>query len=122
MTTHTAFGTIHTTRVTSSPTSGADPRKQKRESMGYRFENTVGGQLGAKLREEMSEVLEVPNSWLPESYHDATGHRSLASVEQEYNRRHTETTSDHQKEKAAKAELIEIYAAKAERGEELFAA
>ena len=90
--------------------------------MGYRFENTVGGQLVAKLHEEMSEVLGVPNSWLPESYHDATGHRSLASVEREYNRRHAGTmTSDHQKEKAAKAELIEIYTAKAERGEALFA-
>jgi len=89
--------------------------------MSYRFENTVGGQLVAKLREEMSQVLEVPNSWLPESYHDATGHRSLASVEQEYDRRHAETTSDHQKEKAEKAKRIEIYAAKVERGEELFA-
>jgi hypothetical protein len=49
--------------------------------MGYRFENTIGGQLIAKLREELSEVMEVPNSWLPESYHAASGSRTLASVE-----------------------------------------
>jgi len=51
--------------------------------MDYRFENTIGGQLIAKLREEMGEVLEVPNSWLPESYHTAKGSRTLASVERE---------------------------------------
>ena len=89
--------------------------------MEYRFENTIGGQLIAKLREELGEVLEVPNSWLPESYHDATGYRTLASVEREYDKRQQgERVSDHQKTKRAKADLIKLYAAKVERGEELF--
>ena len=90
--------------------------------MGYRFENTIGGQLIAKLREEMSEVLEVPNSWLPESYHTASGSRTLASVEREFESRKTDVVSDHVELKASKADLIEIYAAQVERGEELFAA
>ena len=90
--------------------------------MDYRFENTIGGQLIAKLREEMSEVLEVPNSWLPESYHTASGYRTLASVEQEFESRQVDVASDHVQLKASKADLIEIYAAQVERGEELFAA
>jgi hypothetical protein len=90
--------------------------------MGYRFENTIGGKLIAKLREEMGEVLEVPNSWLPESYHAASGSRTLASVEREFESRKTDVVSDHVKLKANKADLIEIYAAQVERGEELFAA
>jgi len=90
--------------------------------MGYRFENTIGGELIAKLREEMSEVLEVPNSWLPESYHTASGYRTLASVEQEFESRQVDVASDHVQLKASKADLIEIYAAQVERGEELFAA
>ena len=90
--------------------------------MEYRFENTIGGRLIAKLREEMSEVLEVPNSWLPESYHAASGSRTLASVEREFESRKTDVVSDHVELKANKADLIEIYAAQVERGEELFAA
>ena len=90
--------------------------------MGYRFENTIGGELIAKLREEMSEVLEVPNSWLPESYHAACGFRSLADVEREFDSRQVDVVSDHVEFKASKAELIEIYRSQVERGEELFAA
>ena len=91
--------------------------------MTYRFENTISGRLIAKLREEMSEVMEVPNSWLPESYHVAAGSRSLASVEQEMEKRKAEkAASDHEQRKASKAELIEVYAAQVERGEEWFAA
>jgi hypothetical protein len=90
--------------------------------MGYRFENTIGGQLIAKLREETSEAMEVPNSWLPESYHAASGFRTLASVEREFDSRQGNVVSDHAELKANKADLIEIYAAQVERGEELFAA
>jgi len=90
--------------------------------MDYRFENTIGGQLIAKLREEMSEVLEVPNSWLPESYHTASGYRTLASVEREFDSRQVDVVSDHVELKASKAELIEVYRSQVERGEELFAA
>ena len=90
--------------------------------MEYRFENTIGGQLIAKLREEMSEVLEVPNSWLPESYHVASGSRTLASVEREFENRKTDVVSDHVELKASKAELIEVYRSQVEQGKELFAA
>ena len=90
--------------------------------MTYRFENTIGGRLIAKLREELSEVMEVPNEWLPESYHTAKGSRTLASVEREFESRKTDVVSDHVELKASKADLIEIYAAQVERGEELFAA
>ena len=90
--------------------------------MDYRFENTIGGELIAKLREEMSEVLEVPNSWLPESYHAACGFRSLADVEREFDSRQVDVVSDHVELKASKAELIEVYRSQVERGEELFAA
>jgi len=91
--------------------------------MEYRFENTIGGQLIAKLREEMGEVLEVPNSWLPESYHAASGSRTLASVEREFDKRQSEKAeSDHVELKASKAELIEVYRSRVEQGRELFAA
>ena len=98
-------------------------RKHKRENMDYRFEDTIGGQLIAKLREEMSEVLVVDNAWLPESYRVEAGERTLASIEREFDKRRAEKAeSDHEKLKASKAELIEAYRSKAERGEELFAA
>ena len=91
--------------------------------MEYRFENTIGGQLIAKLREEMGEVLEVPNSWLPESYHTASGSRTLASVEREFDKRQNEKAeSIHAEKKASKAELIDLYRSRVEQGKELFAA
>ena len=91
--------------------------------MEYRFENTIGGQLVARLREEMSEALEVPNSWLPESYHTAKGSRTLASVEREFDKRRSEKAeSIHAEKKASKAELIEVYRSRVEQREELFAA
>ena len=91
--------------------------------MEYRFENTIGGQLVARLREEMSEALEVPNSWLPESYHAAAGFRTLASVEREFDKRRSEKAeSIHAEKKASKAELIEVYRSRVEQGKELFAA
>jgi len=96
--------------------------KHERAKMTYRFENTIGGKLIAKLREEMGEVLEVPNSWLPESYHAASGSRTLASVEREFESRKTDAVSDHAELKASKAELIDVYRSRVEQGKELFAA
>ena len=91
--------------------------------MEYRFENTIGGQLIATLREEMGEALEVPNSWLPESYHTAKGSRTLASVEREFDKRQSEKAeSIHAEKKASKAELIDLYRSRVEQGKELFAA
>ena len=89
--------------------------------MSYNFEETIGGQLIAKLREVLCEVIEVDNSMLPESYRVASGSRTLAEIDREYNRRQAEKAeSIHAEKKATKAELIELYAAKVERGEALF--
>ena len=91
--------------------------------MSYRFENTESYRLVVGLREALSEAMEVPNEWLPESYHTAKGSRTLASVEREFDKRQTEkAASDHEQRKASKAELIEAYRSRVERGEELFAA
>ena len=91
--------------------------------MSYRFENTESYRLVMGLREALSEAMEVPNEWLPESYHTAKGSRTLASVEREFDKRQTEkAASDHVELKASKAELIEVYAAQVEQGKELFAA
>ena len=74
-------------------------------------------------REEMGEVLEVPNSWLPESYHTASGSRTLASVEREFDKRQSEKAeSIHAEKKASKAELIDLYRSQVEQGKELLAA
>ena len=91
--------------------------------MNYRFENTESYRLVVGLRKALSEVMEVPNEWLPESYHTARGSRTLASVEREFDKRQTDkAVSDHVELKASKAELIEAYRSRVERGEELFAA
>jgi len=91
--------------------------------MEYRFENTESYRLVVRLRKALSEVMEVPNEWLPESYHTAKGSRTLASVEREFDKRQTEkAASDHEQRKASKTELIEAYRSRVERGEELFAA
>ena len=91
--------------------------------MSYRFENTESYRLVMGLRKALSEAMEVPNEWLPESYHTAKGSRTLASVEREMKKRQAEkAASDHAERKASKAELIEVYRSQVEQGKELFAA
>ena len=91
--------------------------------MSYRFENTESYRLVVGLRKALSDVMEVPNEWLPESYHTAKGSRTLASVEREMKKRQAEkAASDHEQRKATKAELIEVYRSQVEQGKELFAA
>ena len=91
--------------------------------MSYRFENTESYRLVMGLRKALSEAMEVPNEWLPESYHTAKGSRTLASVEREMEKRQAEKAeSDHAERKASKAELIEVYRSQVEQGKELFAA
>ena len=91
--------------------------------MSYRFENTESYRLVMGLRKALSEAMEVPNEWLPESYHTAKGSRTLASVEREMEKRQAEkAASDHAERKASKAELIEVYRSQVEQGKELFAA
>ena len=91
--------------------------------MSYRFENTESYRLVMGLRKALTDVMEVPNEWLPESYHTAKGSRTLASVEREMKKRQAEkAASDHEQRKATKAELIEVYRSQVEQGKELFAA
>ena len=90
--------------------------------MTYRFENTESYRLIMKLREAVGDALEVPNEWLPESYHTERP-RTLNELEREHDKRQAEKRETiHAEKKATKAELIEVYAAQVERGEELFAA
>ena len=76
--------------------------------MSYNFENTIGGQLVKQLEIAIKECIEVPNSMLPEEYHNnRDGVRTLADLES----MHNEATqpSQHQLDKAAKAERCEKY-------------
>ena len=80
----------------------------ERETMSYKFENTIGGQLLAQLREDIMHCIEVPNDMLPEEYrNNRDGVRTLAELEA----MHSEATqpSQHQLDKAAKAERCEKY-------------
>ena len=77
--------------------------------MDYKFENTEGGRLLAKYREEIMGCIEVPNSRLPKQYHDdVRGGRTLARLE-EMCETLTDTETKHQKLKALKAENCENY-------------
>ena len=77
--------------------------------MTYKFENTIGGQLLAQLRRDIMEVIEVPNSMLPEEYQNhRDGHRTLAELDA-MTTEEVETLSDYQIEKAEKAERVEKY-------------
>ena len=80
----------------------------ERENMSYNFENTIGGQLVKQLEIAIKECIEVPNSMLPEEYQNSRdGVRTLADLEE----MHNEATqpSQHQLDKAAKAERCEKY-------------
>jgi len=75
--------------------------------MDYKFENTEGGKLLAELRLAIMDCIEVPNSWLPEEFHDnVRGGRTLARLD-EMCEGLTEQETAHQKAKAAKARNIE---------------
>ena len=80
----------------------------KGKTMSYEFSNTVGGKLLAELRDAVMECIEVPNHLLPEEYrNNRDGVRTLAELEA----MHSEATqpSQHQLDKAAKAERCEKY-------------
>ena len=78
----------------------------------FRFEDTEGGKIIEGLRSDVVELFDVPNEWLPESYRTTGTHRSLASVEKQYNREQAklaekQVKADHE---AAKARNVERYA------------
>ena len=78
----------------------------------FRFEDTESGKLIAGLRSDVINAFDVPNDWLPESYRTEGTHRSLASVEKQYNREQAkraekQAKADHE---ATKARNVERYA------------
>ena len=77
--------------------------------MTYNFENTIGGKLLAQLRRDLMEVIEVPNSYLPEAYHNKRdGYRTLAELDSMMQPVY-DGPSDHEIEKAEKARRVEKY-------------
>lgn len=63
--------------------------------------------LNAYMQQQFAELIEVPNSWLPEKYHDnVRGGRTIARLNQMLEVE-AETETAHQKAKAAKARNIE---------------
>ena len=87
--------------------------------MTYKFENTIGGQLLAQLRRDLMEAIEVPNHMLPEEYQNQRdGLRTLAELDA-MTTEEVETLSDHQIEKAEKAERVEKYRQQWEANEEI---
>ena len=80
----------------------------ERETMSYKFEDTIGGQLLEQLREDIMQCFEVPNDMLPEEYHNnRDGVRTLADLDSMY--RESNEPSQHVLDKAAKAERCEKY-------------
>ena len=76
--------------------------------MSYNFENTIGGQLLKQLEIAVKECIEVPNSMLPEEYHNnRDGVRTLADLESTYNE--AIQPSQHQLDKTARTERCEKY-------------
>ena len=76
--------------------------------MSFDLNNTIGGRLLLKLEKEIKECIIIPNSWLPEKYHDKVrGGRTLARLETICDKRVGIT--NHRKTKAIKAENIENY-------------
>ena len=64
-------------------------------------------ELNAYMQQQFAELIEVPNSWLPEKYHDKIrGGRTIARLN-ELMAEEDETETAHQKAKAAKARNIE---------------
>jgi hypothetical protein len=94
-------------------------RNNEKENMTYKFENTIGGRLLAQLRLDTMELIEVPNHMLPEEYQNKRdGGRSLAELDAMTTPK-VDVLSDHQIEKAEKAERVEKYRQQWEENETL---
>ena len=66
----------------------------------------------------IEEAFEVPNSWLPEEYHnDKTGYVTLSKLNKQCNKK--EGISEHKKLKAEKARHVEIYRKQIEENGEI---
>ena len=66
----------------------------------------------------IKECITIPNSWLPEEWHDHTrGCRTLARLERMVDKRDGNT--EYRKKKAAKAENVELYRKQLEENGEI---
>jgi hypothetical protein len=91
----------------------------KENKVAYKFEDTIGGQLLAKVRLEIMEVLEPQNCMLPERFQNKRdGGRSLAELETMMKVEEPKL-SDHEIEKAEKAKRVEKYRQQWEENETL---
>ena len=80
-----------------------------------------GYELLAKIRDLLNEIIEVPNSWLPEEFRDdRTTGVSLRELEEKCDARdRAESESDHAIEKAEKARRVQLYAEQIASGQEI---
>ena len=78
----------------------------------FRFEDTESGRLIKGLHDDVVQLFDVPNSWLPESYRTEGTHRALASVEKQYNREQAKRVERQARadREAEKARNVERYA------------
>lgn len=82
----------------------------------FNFANTVGGKLVAELIKEWKNAIEVPNSCLPENFHDnVRGGRTLKRLEELCNKR--DKMSPHVKMKKLKDRNIARLAAQLGEGD-----
>ena len=87
--------------------------------MAYKFEDTIGGQLLAKVRLEIMEVLEPQNCMLPERFQNKRdGGRSLAELEAMMKVEEPKL-SDYEIDKAEKGKRVEKYRQQWEENETL---
>jgi len=82
----------------------------------FNFSRTISGKLMAEHAEDMKDVVFVPNSILPEKFHDLVrGGRSLKRLEELCDKR--DGLSDHVKIKAIKERNIARLSAQVAKGE-----
>jgi len=82
----------------------------------FNFSRTIGGKLGAACKEDMKDAIFIPNSMLPEKFHDLVrGGRSLKRLEELCDKR--DGLSDHVKIKAIKERNIALLSAQVAEGE-----
>jgi hypothetical protein len=82
----------------------------------FNFSRTISGKLMAEHAEDMKDVVFVPNSILPEKFHDLVrGGRSLKRLEELCDKR--DGLSDHVKIKAIKERNIALLSAQVAEGE-----
>ena len=77
--------------------------------------------LLAQFRDILSDIIEVPNGWLPQEFRDdRTTGVSLRELEEKCDSRdRAESESDHAIEKAEKTRRVQLYAEQIASGQEI---